>query len=517
MARVGEWRSNVNAGGNCGTGCQTLTDTICKKMVVIRVLVFFLCRRSLVFDAMKLFLKILSPALTFCVICMAGLARAHASEGGFVLLLPTDFYITAGVASVALTVVLLVILPDRATRLLFTPIPILRVPRMQIMSWTSGLSALCLIALVIAGTYGARDPLRNPMPLFVWTVWWISLVSVQGLVWDHWRWTNPWTGPGKLLSWLTGERALLRYPRRLGYIPGIVGFLAFAGFLLADPAPADPARLATCVGGYWLFNLAGLALFGPAWMVRAEAITILMRAYGRMAILGRSNGRMSVGLPGWQLMRAHSVPLGLGAFILLMLGAGSFDGLNETFWWFGVLDLNPLEFPGRSAIIAETLGGLIIANGFLVLMFVASIWLGVKWAGSNVGLTTAIRVFAPSILPIALGYHIAHYLTTLLVDGQYVLVALSDPFNTGADYLRLGAHSVTTGFLNTAGTVRAIWLTQAGTVVVGHVIAILLAHGLALRVFGTARRAVISQAPLAIFMVAYTFFGLWLLASPRGL
>ena len=30
------------------------------------------------------------------------------------------------------------------------------------------------------------------------------------------------------------------------------------------------------------------------------------------------------------------------------------------------------------------------------------------------------------------------------------------------------------------------------------------------------RRAVLGQAPLAAFMVAYTFFGLWLLASPRG-
>jgi len=28
---------------------------------------------------------------------------------------------------------------------------------------------------------------------------------------------------------------------------------------------------------------------------------------------------------------------------------------------------------------------------------------------------------------------------------------------------------------------------------------------------------VLAQAPLAAFMIAYTFFGLWLLASPRGI
>ena len=120
------------------------------------------------------------------------------------------------------------------------------------------------------------------------------------------------------------------------------------------------------------------------------------------------------------------------------------------------------------------------------------------------------------ILPIALGYHLAHYLTSFLVDGQYALQAVTDPLDTGADFLGLGQFYVTTGFLNTPHTVRIIWLTQAGAVVTGHVIAILLAHAQAVRTFGTPRRAALSQAPLALFMVLYTFFGLWLLASPRG-
>jgi hypothetical protein len=75
---------------------------------------------------------------------------------------------------------------------------------------------------------------------------------------------------------------------------------------------------------------------------------------------------------------------------------------------------------------------------------------------------------------------------------------------------------VTTGFFNRLDTVRLIWLTQAGAVVAGHVVAILLGHVLALRMFGRHRRAAIAQAPLAALMVGYTLFGLWLLASPRG-
>jgi mannose/fructose/N-acetylgalactosamine-specific phosphotransferase system component IIC len=64
--------------------------------------------------------------------------------------------------------------------------------------------------------------------------------------------------------------------------------------------------------------------------------------------------------------------------------------------------------------------------------------------------------------------------------------------------------------------VRLIWMTQAGVVVAGHVIALLLAHAIAIRAGQSTRRAALAQAPLALFMVAYTVFGLWLLATPRG-
>ncbi|MFN3146500.1 MAG: hypothetical protein ACE368_15255 [Paracoccaceae bacterium] len=45
---------------------------------------------------------------------LPGAAAAHVSEQGFVLLLPTDLYISGGVASVALTVLLLAVLPGAA-------------------------------------------------------------------------------------------------------------------------------------------------------------------------------------------------------------------------------------------------------------------------------------------------------------------------------------------------------------------------------------------------------------------
>ena len=47
--------------------------------------------------------------------------------------------------------------------------------------------------------------------------------------------------------------------------------------------------------------------------------------------------------------------------------------------------------------------------------------------------------------------------------------------------------------------------------------AIVLSHALALRLLASRRKAMLCHLPLAGFMVCYTLFGLWLLASPRVL
>ncbi|MEI4231360.1 hypothetical protein [Roseovarius sp. D22-M7] len=438
----------------------------------------------------------------------AGAAWAHAADQGFVLLLPTDVYIAAGGITVALTVALLAVLPAGVARALFRPAMLTRRPASPRHA-TSLLVTAILLWLIWRGLAASRDPMANPMTLSVWVVFWIALVSLQGIFGDLWRSLNPWTGAAALVRRMTGWRAPLRYPRALGHWPGVGGFLAFAGFLLADPAPADPARLAAAVGGYWALTMGAVLLFGAPWLVRAEGITLLMRSYARMGVFGRARGRLAVGLPGWRILAAPVPSLGLAVLMLALLASGSFDGLNETFLWIGLLGHNPLEFPGRSAVIWPNLLGLMAANAALVAVLAGFLWMGDRLAGGHVPLRVLLCRYAPTMLPISLAYHISHYLTSFLMDGQYVLAWLADTL--GAGHVHVSA-----GFLATPGTVRAIWMTQAGVVVAGHVIAILLAHAIAVRTGRGTWRATLSQAPLAVFMIGYTVLGLWLLAAPRG-
>ena len=440
-----------------------------------------------------------------------GAASAHVSEQGFVLLLPTGAWSAAGVAVVVLTVLTLAFLPARMVRRAFAPRALRAREARGLRIAVSLTSTVALGALVLIGLDGPRNPLSNLMPLSLWTVFWIGLVTLAGFAGDLWRWINPWTG----LFYLVGpDRPFLRLSERLGVWPAVAIMIAFFAFLLADIAPDDPARLAYLIGGYWAFTLIALVLFGEAWMWQGEAASVLFAQFGDLSAL-RLKGQAGFGAPGWRLLQ-RPASLSAGVFALALLGAGSFDGLNETFWWLARIGVNPLEFPGRSAIVAPTLIGLFGAILLLIAVFALVVWLGLAMVRAERRFAEAFAVLALSLLPIAFGYHIAHYLTAFLVGAQYVIAALSDPWATGADLLGIAPFYVTTGFFNHMDSVRVIWLAQAGAVVVGHVWSVLLAHRMALGLFPEGRKAALATAPLSCFMIGYTFLGLWLLAAPRG-
>lgn len=450
-------------------------------------------------------------------------AAAHISQQGFVLLLPTNIYMTAGIWVVALTALALVFTPGTISQRLFSTLRLPAIPAPPAEAVTSLLSFFFLCWLVLMGLTGSRDPLANPLPLFIWTVFWVVMVILQAVIGNFWHWINPWTGVARLLFGGPQRQPFVSLPQWLGAWPAIAGLLAFSAFALADPAPDDPARLALVVAGYWLYTMVAIIVFGESqWLARGEFLTLLMRHFASLAPLRLGRRKSRLGAPAWQLLGAAPLSLSGGIFVLILLGTGSFDGLNETFWWLSRIDVNPLEFPGRSAIVTETVIGLLLTNALLVVAFAALVWLGHKLAtrsvlpADRIGFRPVFTTLCLSTLPIALAYHIAHYLTVFLVNGQYALAAASDPYAVGADYLGLGTFFVTTGFFNSRDTVQVIFLTQAGAVVLGHVIAILIAHAIALRLYGQNRLAVISQIPVAAFMIVYTFLGLWLLAAPKG-
>ncbi len=447
-------------------------------------------------------------------------ALAHTAERAFVLLMPTDFYIAGGVLVVALSFLLIAAVPAanlRAVDAIGRPLG--SFPE-ALGTATSLVGFLVMVWLIFAGYLGTQDPLANPLPLVVWTLFWVGLVVAHVLFGNLWSALNPWRGVHAVLSKVPGLRNRLAqpplyYPKRLGYWPAVASFLAFAWFELIYPAPQNPAILAEAVGLYFALNLIATLLFGPAaWLRYGEAFSVFFRMVAWLSPLnGRPGSSIVATVPTLGLLHVRPLPLGGMAFVLLALSSVSFDGLSKTYWWLALIGVNPLEFPGRSAVVLPNTLGLLAAFAALLGCYVTAVWLGLRLSGERAGLSERLGGYVVSIVPIALGYHIAHYLTVFLVDAQYAAIALSDPFGLGWDLFGLSHAHVTTSFLTNFGPVRLIWFSQVTVIVLAHVAAVCVAHFIAIRQASRRRDAIVSQVPLTILMVGYTQFGLWLLST----
>ncbi|CAN7448722.1 hypothetical protein LJR030_004632 [Rhizobium sp. LjRoot30] len=454
-------------------------------------------------------------------------AMAHGSERGLVMLLPTGFAQAGGAIVVALSFVALAMLPARWMRAVFAAELPLFPAVMAGRTVLSCLSFLFLALLVGIGLFGTHDPLRNLLPLTIWTMWWVGFTLLQAVVGNLWPWLNPWTGPLAVLRVLSGTQLgrvpFFRLPQSFGYGPAILLFFLFAWYELISLSPQDPPELAVAVGLYWLATFCGMILFGgTVWLERCEPFSIFFRFIGLLAPLVRIAqpgyaGRRFLALawPGAGCIRRKPLPVSATLFILLGLSSVSFDGLTFTFRWLSFIGINPLEFPGRSAVTVANSFGLVGAALLLGSVFYVAVALGNRMAGIRGG--AMLRVMAGhlvySVIPISIAFHFSHYLTILLINGQYFVLALADPFSLGWQWTPGPLH-VTTSFTSNLDSVTRLWAIQTSVIVGGHVVGILLAHMIAVERLGASFKAAVSQVPLAAAMVLYTVFGLWLLSTP---
>jgi hypothetical protein len=232
----------------------------------------------------------------------------------------------------------------------------------------------------------------------------------------------------------------------------------------------------------------------------------------RFAPIEARAGHLALRPFGSGLIAAQPVSTSMMAFVLLLLATVLYDGLIGTGEWAMLEEaLGPLlgGAGGASPMAIKTAG--LIA---LWLVFLAA-YLGVSAAmsalvGGRPGTLDLARGFALTLVPIAIGYHVAHYLVFLLVQGQYIVPLLSDPFGYGWNLFGTAGYRVDIGLVGA----RSAWYATVAAIVVGHVVAVYLAHVKAIGLFDAPGAALKSQVPLTALMVVYTFFGLSIAAQP---
>jgi hypothetical protein len=362
-----------------------------------------------------------------------------------------------------------------------------------------GLQAAALaVAVLVTGVAVAGPPetARNLAPWMLYVTFWVGLVPASLLLGPIWKVANPL----RLLH--RGLRAVLppapgaaRLPV-LGLWPAAGALLVFVWLELVFPGRAEPTTVAVFLIGYAVVQLALAAWFGEGWFATGDGFEVYSDLVARLSPWGRrEDGRLVVRNPLVNATAAPS-PAGLAAVVVVLLGSTAFDGLSRTvFWQTG---------PGAAD---DTFSGTVGLLGMIAL--VAGLYvLGARLSGRLAGQEEGIqpRRYAGTVVPIALGYTVAHYFSLLVLDGQTTWILASNPFGVaGVDLFGTYGNRVHL----TAVSSDAIALVQVGAVVVGHVLGVTLAHERALL---SARRARASdQLPLVIVMVLFTVGGLGLL------
>ena len=153
------------------------------------------------------------------------------------------------------------------------------------------------------------------------------------------------------------------------------------------------------------------------------------------------------------------------------------------------------------------LGGVALVSAFYALGVA-----GARSVGGDLDAARLRRAFVHSLVPIALVYVAAHYLTYLLFEGQSIVYLASDPLGEGWDLFGTASAAIDYGALSQ----NQAWYLQVGFVVAGHVAALILAHDRALSLYPESRLAVRSQYWMLGVMVGFTTLALWLLAAAQG-
>jgi predicted outer membrane lipoprotein len=384
----------------------------------------------------------------------------------------------------------------------------------------AGAIGVFLIGLVVySGLDGTQTVTANITPTFVYVVFWLGLVLLSIVFGDIFRAFNPWRAVGRAFAWVTSKAAggdvppPFEYPPWLGRWPAAVGLLAFASLELVVADGNKPQNLAIATLVYSALTWLAMALYGvESWTERGEAFSVYFNLFSRIAPLERRGRELWRRPPLSGLTSLEALP-GTVAVVAVMIGSVTFDGAQEAALWTGVAPhlsdfFHSLGLARKYSLELAFEVGLLVA-----VLFVYSLYrLGVAGARSVGGGFTAERLahtFIHSLVPIALAYVSAHYMTLLLFQGQALPALASDPLGRGSDLLGTAHWQIHYGVIG----VKAIWYWQVGFVVAGHVSGLTLAHDRALAIYDEPKLGVRSQYWMLAVMVGFTSLALWLLSQ----
>ena len=482
---------------------------------------------------------------------------AHAFGQRYDLPIPLNYFLVGAVATVFLSFVLIgLFVQRRAEELSYPRLDLLRVPvvgavlssRIASMVIRS-LSVLVFLLLLTVGFFGTDRAIENISPTFIWIIWWVGMGYVVALIGNVWVFINPWKITFEWYRRLRGhadesEDPPFAYPRELDVWPALLLFFLFAWAENVYTGAFRPFTLSVMVLMYSIVMWAGMAAFGKhVWLRNAEAFTVLFGFFSRFAPTElrvtdrdvcracRSDCQLEPDCVDcyecWEYATATARPLtphlnlrpfavGLAlqrrvslptaAFVVLALATVSFDGFQDTETWTN-LRANMLSL--TSSDVVDTVA-LALAPALFAAVYLAFAWAIKTLSREDAGVIEVASAYVFSLVPIALAYNLAHFITLLLIQGQLIIPLASDPFGFGWNILGTADYRLNLDIISA----KTVWFISLAAIVLGHVISVYLAHLISLRRAPTPSDALRGQIPMLALMIVYTATSLWIIAQP---
>ena len=261
-----------------------------------------------------------------------------------------------------------------------------------------------------------------------------------------------------------------------------------------------------------------MIIFGKEiWLRNGEAFAVafgflakfspLEVQYNPIPSKNASQTKINLRIPGSGLIKTDSISTSQMLFILLLLSAVTFDGLMGTMIWMR-LQNSVIEYIPNLLVVGSL--GLILVTLVFIGLYLCFSFLMNSFSGANYGTFTFANKFVTSLIPIALAYHVAHFLLFLLIQGQLMIPLISDPFGQGWNLF--GTENYRLNFKIMSPTF--FWIISVTSIVIGHVIGVVVSHLIAVKTIRDRHKAFKSQYPMLALMIFYTIASLWIITQP---
>ena len=341
---------------------------------------------------------------------------------------------------------------------------------------------LILLLLTVPGLINNEPAKTSITPLILWIFLWIA-VPVLGLIFgDLYAKFNP-------LAIITNRDGVSENVYFASFL-----FLCLTWFELVWNKPGNPRH----IGFVFLTLLILVTLvqrFYNKTIIEVDPLLLLHHLYSKMRITNKS--------PFLKTLLNNISNLaqlkGMEYFILLMIGTVTYDGLRETTFWFDLFGSQTYEtFFSTVAFLSMNL--------LIILFYRFACYFAIRISGENFNLNEISLKFGHTMLPIAFAYHVTHYLSLLLFEFQTVLYRLNDPLGFGWNLLNI-QEPVVNYFIEPI----VLWVGMVIVTLAGHMLSVVLAHDLSVKLFGH-RKSDKTQYIFLFITVALTLQALFVLS-----